>query len=49
MEGENVIYLDEEKRIINADLFSPPIAKRMQLANAKYLENDFKVSQIHFT
>lgn len=44
MGGERVIYLDEEKRMINADLFSPPIAKRLRLENAKYLENHFSVS-----
>lgn len=43
--GEWVIFLDEEKRMINADLFSPPIAKRLRLENAKYLEKNFSVSR----
>lgn len=45
MDGETLIYLDAEKRIFNADLFSPPIANRMRVKNAKYLENTFSVSE----
>lgn len=42
--GDKVIFLDGEKKIFNVDLFSPPIAKRLQRENAKYLENNFTVS-----
>lgn len=43
--GEPTIYMDADKKIINADLFSPPIAKRLRLQNAKFLENGFSVSK----
>lgn len=44
LDGEPTIYMDVNRKIMNADLFSPPIAKRIRLQNAKYLENGFSVS-----
>lgn len=41
--GESTIYMDENKSIINADLFTPPIAKRIRIQNAKILEKSFEV------
>lgn len=42
-EGTRKIYLDDEKRLINADLFSPPIAQRIRNQNAQYIQNGLKV------
>lgn len=33
------IYLDEQRRYLNPDLFSPPVAKRLRLRFAQYLES----------
>lgn len=37
-QGVERIYTDESKTIMNADLFMPPIAKRVRLRNLKYEE-----------
>lgn len=42
--GESTIYSDESKTIINADLFSPPIAKRIRKQNAEILGKNFAVN-----
>lgn len=42
--GEPTIYTDENRKIINADLFTPPLAKRIRKRNAEILERDFAVS-----
>lgn len=44
--GEPTIYLDKERRLVNADLFSPPIAKRLRQRNAEYLEKSYTVNII---
>lgn len=41
--GESTIYTDENKDIINADLFTPPLAKRIQIRNNEYLAKNFAV------
>lgn len=43
LEGTREIYLDDEKHLINADLFSPPIAKQIRAKNAQFIQNDLKV------
>lgn len=43
MAGEPTIYTDESKDIINADLFTPPLAKRLQIRNNAYLSKNFAV------
>ena len=42
-EVERTIYLDAKQTMINADLFSPPIARRIRLKNAEYLEKQYRV------
>lgn len=42
--GESTIYMDENKQLINADLFTPFIAKRIRKQNAKILETSYAVS-----
>lgn len=42
--GEVKIYLDNKQEYINTDLFSPPVARRLKLQNAKRLESDENVS-----
>lgn len=44
--GESTIYTDENKTIINADLFTPPLAKRIRIRNAEILERNFAVNSI---
>lgn len=44
MAGEDTIYSDEQKTIINADLFSPPIARKIRVRNAKIMERNFAVT-----
>lgn len=44
LEGEPTIYMDESKTLIHADLFSPPVAKKLQKHNAKILERNYAVS-----
>ena len=41
--GESKIYTDENKDIINADLFTPSLAKRIQIRNNEYLAKNFAV------
>lgn len=41
--GESKIYSDENKTIINADLFTPPLAKRIRARNGEILERNFAV------
>lgn len=41
--GESTIYTDENKDIINADLFTPPLAKRIRIRNNEYLAKNFAV------
>lgn len=41
--GEPTIYTDESKTIINADLFTPMLAKRLRQQNARILEKNFSV------
>lgn len=48
LEGESTIYTDTERRIFNADLFSPPIARRLRKQNAAILEKCFSVSDYFF-
>lgn len=43
--GESTIYTDEEKSIINADLFTPSLAKSIRQRNADILEKNFAVIQ----
>lgn len=43
--GESTIYMDENKKIINADLFTPPLAKRIRQQNAEILGKNFEVRQ----
>ncbi|XP_055637499.1 putative sodium-dependent multivitamin transporter isoform X2 [Toxorhynchites rutilus septentrionalis] len=38
-QGTERIYLDNDKRYINTDLFCPPVAKRMKRTLAKHIEN----------
>lgn len=45
MAGESTIYMDENKKIINADLFTPPLAKRIRKQNAEILGKNFEVRQ----
>lgn len=42
-EGTKAIYLDDEKKLINADLFSPPIARIIRDKNAQFIQNELKV------
>lgn len=42
--GESKIYLDNNKRYYNTDLFSPPIARNLKKQNADKLANDANVS-----
>lgn len=44
LEGESTIYTDVDRRILNADLFSPPIAKQLRKRNAEILEKSFTVN-----
>lgn len=46
LEGDSTIYMDESKTLIHADLFSPPIAKRLRIQNAKILERNYSVSLV---
>lgn len=41
--GEPKIYSDESRNIINADLFTPPLAKRIRKRNAEILAKNFTV------
>lgn len=43
MAGESTIYTDENRTIINADLFTPPLAKRIRARNAEILGKNFAV------
>lgn len=43
MAGEPTIYSDETRTIINADLFTPPLAKRIRARNAEIIEKNFAV------
>lgn len=43
--GEQTIYTDEQRTIINADLFSPPIARKIRAQNAAVLERSFTVKK----
>lgn len=43
MGGTRPIFLDDEQKYINCDLFSPPIARRIKKRNAKLLEKDSNV------
>lgn len=47
MAGESTIYTDDSKDIINADLFTPPLAKRIQIRNNAYLSKNFAVISIY--
>lgn len=42
--GEPKIYTDEKRTIINADLFTPPLAKRIRARNAEIMGNNFAVN-----
>lgn len=44
LQGESTIYMDDSKELINADLFSPPIAKRLRKRNADIIEQNYPVS-----
>lgn len=46
--GESTIYTDENKTLINADLFTPPLAKRIRVRNAEILERNFAVIKMIF-
>lgn len=43
--GESTIYTDENKDIINADLFTPSLAKRIRIRNNEYLQKNFTVME----
>lgn len=43
LSGEPTIYTDENRTIINADLFTPPLAKRIRKRNAEVMERNFAV------
>lgn len=43
--GEPTIYSDENKDIINADLFTPPLAKRIRIQNNEFLTKNFAVKK----
>ena len=45
--GEKRIYLDADKKVINTDLFAPPVAKRLKNQIKKYLENGGPVEICH--
>lgn len=49
LEGTPTIYLDNNRKVINADLFSPPVARRLRLRNAKYLETEFNVGNFQLS
>ncbi|XP_031621165.1 putative sodium-dependent multivitamin transporter isoform X3 [Contarinia nasturtii] len=42
--GESTIYIDRNKTLINADLFTPPLAKRIRQRNAAIIEKSFAVA-----
>lgn len=42
--GEHLIYLDTKQMYINADLFVPPLARRLRARNARQMEIDENVS-----
>lgn len=44
--GEPTIYLDDNKTLINADLFTPPLAKRIRIRNAEILERNLAVMKM---
>lgn len=44
LEGKPSIYMDESKTLIDADLFSPPVAKRLRKRNAEIIERNNVVS-----
>lgn len=41
--GKPTIYTDKNRTIINADLFTPPLAKRIRKRNAEIMERNFAV------
>lgn len=43
--GEPTIYTDENRDIINAALFTPPLAKRIQIRNNEFLKQNFSVKE----
>ena len=43
--GEKKIYLDKNEMYIDADLFTPPLARYFRRKNAKTLERDSNVSK----
>lgn len=42
--GEHLIYLDGKRMYVNADLFVPPLARRLKARNARRMEQDADVS-----
>lgn len=44
--GESKIYTDANRTIINADLFTPPLAKRLRERNAEIMGKNFAVSAL---
>lgn len=44
--GESTIYTDENKDIINADLFTPALAKRIRIRNNEFLQKNFAVKKV---
>lgn len=45
LEGKSTIYTDENRTIINADLFTPPLAKLLRRQNADIMEKNFTVKK----
>lgn len=46
--GEPKIFSDENKTIINADLFTPPLAKRIRERNAEIMGKNFAIANGDF-
>ncbi|XP_055312410.1 putative sodium-dependent multivitamin transporter isoform X2 [Sitodiplosis mosellana] len=46
--GEPTIYTDKNRTIINADLFTPPLAKRLRKRNAEIMGKNFAVANGDF-
>lgn len=42
--GEHLIYLDQRQQYVNADLFVPPLARRLKERNARRMVSDENVS-----
>lgn len=42
--GDHLIYLDTKQMYVNADLFVPPLARRLKAHNARRMETDPNVS-----